>query len=108
MEITTNSCVDTSSCYELKATIAPTDLSDYNAFQNVRIFPTVGQGEVNIVLPNVQDVSISIFNLQGQLVYFETHVNDYLKKINLESTAGIYFIEISNSQGKEVFRFIKK
>lgn len=106
--ITENSCTDTSSCFSLKVNLETTNIRKINAFHKVTIYPTATNGVVNISLLDLKDVHVNVLNAQGQMVYTEDNINESIKKIALDIVPGIYFIEVRNNLGNEVFRIIRK
>lgn len=106
--VTENSCSDTSDCVTLKVNLATVSVNSLNTFEQVKIYPTVTDGFVNIALADLKDVTIKVFSTQGQLISKMSHVNESIVRIKPKIATGIYFIEISNSIGKQTFRLVKK
>jgi len=54
--------------------------------------------------------TLSVYDIMGKLVYRETYINSSGKtQVNLKAIqAGMYFIQLENKQGKEVFKIVKQ
>lgn len=102
VEITDNGCTDTSAC----VTIATVGL-DGNSLFNVSIYPNPTNGEVNVNLGNLNDVTISVYTMDGQLVFNMQNINDSNFKFELNETKGIYIIEVSVEGLKKQFKLVK-
>ena len=94
VEVLLNSCVDTSSCYNVVIT-------DLVYFENsvIELYPNPTKQYVNIILPNFSDVkSISVYNLLGKKVLDKSEIN----KNNLidisKLISGTYFISIETNE----------
>ncbi|MCH8904708.1 MAG: T9SS type A sorting domain-containing protein [Bacteroidetes bacterium] len=75
---------------------------------NVFLYPNPTQGLVNIDLGNLQDVSIKVLNVSGQLVYHEERINNSIHQFELNEPAGIYFVEISSAGGRQQYKLVKE
>ncbi len=80
-------------------------LFNYKLYPN----PTAGNYTLNIALAEQLPVKVSIYNMQGALINKETRdgaaiysLNAYLEK------AGLYFVVIETSYGKETFKLVVK
>jgi hypothetical protein len=103
VEITENSCVDTSACIS----ITNVGIEDNYWFNNVSVFPNPNQGVVNVSLGKLKGVSIHIYSVTGQLIKQITNVNTPLYTIKLNEAPGIYFMEISTAGEKKRFKLVK-
>ena len=74
----------------------------------VTIFPNPNNGLFVINLDDLKDVTISIYDLSGQLVYSEKNVNDAFHEIKLMADDGAYLVLIQSESKVYRFRIIKK
>lgn len=96
-EVTENGCVDTSIC----VAIIPVGINDESTFDNLLLYPNPSHGLVTVELGNLRDVSISVWNTVGQLVYIQQHINEPIYQIDLPKVSGVYSVEI-DAVGKKI------
>ncbi len=79
-------------------------------FKNLKanIYPNPNIGMVNIDLGKILDVSIKVYNINGQLVYEKENVSTQLHQFQLNQDSGLYIIEISNQNMKQYYKLIMK
>ncbi|HNR21258.1 MAG TPA: T9SS type A sorting domain-containing protein, partial [Bacteroidia bacterium] len=92
--------------------VLPTSISDLGIeISDLKIFPNPANDELNIQINNTRIngvITISIFDILGNIVRKETSVNPHSQIRNLKSfSPGIYFVEVKT--GKEICRakFVK-
>lgn len=76
-----------------------------NGFQSIQIYPNPVADRLFISSENLQIETIAIINLQGRQVFSEKNETQSIDVSNLSE--GLYFIEISSSEGKSVQKFVK-
>jgi Secretion system C-terminal sorting domain/Beta-propeller repeat len=86
--------LSSSSLYIQKLEKKPVGLKENKPLEYNNIYPNPSSGRVNIVLNQLVDVSINIFDTKGDLIFHETQINDNSYSINLKQPPGLYFIEI--------------
>lgn len=104
VEIFQNSCLDTSDCY----TIAPLSTGSVeNSLYTV--YPNPTNGLVTLQFEGLQDnVDVTITNIVGQVVYQQSYGQTDKIDLNINSDAGIYFIEFKTPQyNSELIKVIK-
>jgi len=75
---------------------------------NGQIFPNPNRGLVNIEMGDLKEVSITVFNLGGQLIYHEEKVTGPTHQFELDAEQGFYILEISSQGEKQQFKLIRK
>ena len=83
-------------------------INDDHFFERVSIFPNPNKGVVNIYLGDIKNVSIRAFNVNGQLLYEKTNINNEIYQFEINGTAGVYFIEVSASDKKHLYKLMKE
>lgn len=103
-EVTQNSCVDTSDCY----TIAALSVGTVDGEQ-FAVYPNPTNGLVTLQFEGLQDnVDVTITNIVGQVVYQQSYGQTDKIDLNINSDAGIYFIEFKTPQyNSELIKVIK-
>jgi uncharacterized repeat protein (TIGR03803 family) len=103
VEITVGNCVDTSAC----TTITGVGISENTVFNAVNIYPNPNKGIVNIELGDLKEVTVKVFNTNGQLVHQQENVNTPTYQFEITGAKGIYFIELSVDGLTKHFKVIK-
>ncbi|MBI35579.1 MAG: hypothetical protein CMP67_09505 [Flavobacteriales bacterium] len=82
--------------------------SDGQEKQGVRfsIYPNPNNGIFNINLGSSKNVMIQVFAANGQMVYKKEEAFG-IAQVELRGESGIYFIEITSNDGKQVFKVVK-
>jgi hypothetical protein len=80
-------------------------MESISQIKNLDVYPNPSRDIFNIrfVSEKIQDLSIRVINIMGELVYEEKanqFIGEYTKQIDLvDSSKGIYFIEIVTTDG---------
>ena len=80
---------------------------DDNSLPGVSIWPNPTGRLVNIVLGNLKDVSVKVFNVIGQVVYHKENINVSIHQFELKEAAGVYFVEVSYRGETQQFKLVK-
>ena len=90
-------CVDVTNCiYYVK----PVGLGEIAFQEQVTLYPNPTNGMVHIKLKeSAREVSVQVRNIQGQLIK-EERFNKQSFQLDLPASAGIYFIQLTNSKGE--------
>lgn len=100
-------CIDTSACI----TINDVGLNELNSESRITIFPNPANDNISIellnLLPSTKN-TISIYNIQGQLL-FQKYSDLAKTEIDISTLSkGIYFIKIQNSDNIIFQKFVKE
>lgn len=102
--VTNGSCVDTSTC----VAITGVGISS-RTLPGVTIYPNPTQGKIMVTLEKGKSASIVIRNVFGQLIASKEMTNASEAELNINEPAGIYFVEITNSDNeRSVIRVVKE
>ncbi|MEM6262568.1 MAG: T9SS type A sorting domain-containing protein [Bacteroidota bacterium] len=73
-------------------------LNSFDAYPN----PSTGTFTLNLELANADDLTISIMDAQGRLVFTERaeQTSVYTRPISLENASGIYLVQVETSRGQ--------
>ena len=102
VEVTQNTCVDTSICVN----IANIGLQEMNSLNQIFIYPNPTNGVISIRFGNVQNVKLEVYSTLGQKIYFQDNINDSDYKFLLNEPKGIYYIRLSNEDGIKRYRIV--
>jgi len=105
VEITKNSCVDTSICYSI------TNIGIIkNSFGDKLVFyPNPTSGIVNLEFgSNYKNVQIIIRNSEGKLVKYQEFKKEQNISIEIEGSKGIYLIEVISEDKKAIIKVVKQ
>jgi len=89
-------------------TVSTGGLEGNTLFNSVSIFPNPNQEMVNIDLGNLIEVSIKVFNVNGQLIYHKENINTAIFQFEFNEVPGIYFIVVNSQGEKQQFKLVKK
>lgn len=99
VEVTQNSCTDTSACVQIIVTgVSPTEESG-----TVFIYPNPTSGKVNFDFGELKNVTVFVRNVNGQLLHAIENVQSKIYQLELKEPSGIYFVEVVSS--KEFYRY---
>ncbi|NOQ71811.1 MAG: T9SS type A sorting domain-containing protein [Crocinitomix sp.] len=102
VEITKAECVDTSECY----VIVTAGVVENGALNAVKIYPNPSSGLVYVDLGDLQNVSIQVYAVSGELVYQAHNVESAIYSFKLDVDAGVYFVEVLSNDGRGQFRLV--
>jgi hypothetical protein len=103
IEITENSCKDTSICY----TVDGLSLRDNRIVIQVKIQPNPSNGNLNITLPETyQNVQVQVSDLSGRSVYSACHDSYKTGEVKLEASPGMYIISIQSPEFKATQKIV--
>lgn len=105
LELTKNGCVDTSSCKQ----IVSIGIEEISFGQGISLSPNPTTGALKIQLSeNSVSVSLKLYNASGQLLQSSVSVAGRAIDLNIQSEAGIYYLQITNEEGEVANRKIVK
>ena len=87
-------------------TVDPLVNSVSDALANINIYPNPTSGNVTIDLAEFTNANIRVSNLIGEIVHEDYKVSTPTYNFAILQAAGVYFIEISNENNKEVFKLL--
>lgn len=74
-----------------------------------KAFPNPNKGLIRLTFEKaLHNVDITLSDLQGKVVYFKQLDSVDDQQINLDFSAGIYFLHVKTSEGQSVMRIIKE
>ena len=95
VEITKNSCIDTSRCYSIYGI----GLNE-NQFEKVNLFPNPTNGKIRIDFKmNLDKIKITQIDITGKLMNTSNYLNQKNIDFELLGKSGIYIINIETSKG---------
>jgi len=75
------------------------DESSKTKVNPLRVFPNPTKGQFLIEIPEgCNEGAISVYSLQGQLLYFREFSNDKEMKLNLDVPPGAYLVKLSGNR----------
>ncbi len=96
----------TSKLYRNISSITTKIPEENTVFSDVSIYPNPSQGQTTIDLGGLNNVSINVYNVSGQLIYHKENVSDPTHQFELNADAGIYILEVSAQQQKQHYKLI--
>ncbi|GAA4937802.1 hypothetical protein GCM10023314_07990 [Algibacter agarivorans] len=83
-------------------------LEESTLISDVIIFPNPFQNVINIKLRNHNEVSVKMFNVNGQLIFNENNINTKNYQFSFDGVKGFYLIEVNFQGKKQHFKLIKQ
>ncbi len=77
-------------------------------FNSVSVFPNPSQGQITIDLGALNNLSIKVHSLGGQLIYHEENITDPTFQFELLAAPGIYILELIVQEESQHFKLIKE
>ena len=105
VEITENSCVDTSSCAEI--TIA--GLNELEESVKLVVYPNPTSNEINVMFEKtIVRLEIVITDIQGKMVLNQKYTNTDHIHLEMNMPSGVYLITVRTPQGQKTIQVIKE
>jgi len=101
--LTSNGNVDT---YILKLNQSTVSITENSFFNDASVFPNPNSGLINIELGNYTEVSISVFSVNGQLIYYKEEINASYHQFELDESPGVYIVELSSNDERQQYKLI--
>lgn len=99
VEVTENGCVDTSEC----VVITSIDFEEYKLLDAINVYPNPTKGSFLIEFNHTQELlNIRLIDYLGRVVETLQVANTNNIQMNIEGKPGIYFLEMTNRNGKKV------
>lgn len=80
---------------------------DVLSTEGVSIYPNPTEGTVSIDLGELNDVSIQVYSMDGQLVYSAGNINSSEHTFNLEGEAGLYHVIVTAENARKHLKLIR-
>jgi hypothetical protein len=75
---------------------------------DVRLYPNPVGNILNIELSKLNDVSLEIINISGQIIYSIASINNTKESIDVSYLSnGVYFIKLQGEKINKYMKFIK-
>ncbi len=93
---------------QLKSSTSITDMdNEYQQKKDIKIYPNPSNGAFNLQLGSAKFSKLSVFSYIGKQIYVESIKNKTDIKVDLPNpSAGIYYIELSNNDGRKVIKLL--
>jgi hypothetical protein len=105
VEITENSCVDTSKC----VSVITLSLSELEFYEKLIVYPNPSDDNFKVEFgKSVEDVVLEVTDIQGKLISITQVLNTAESSIKLIESPGIYFLTIKSKEGKKTIKLIKE
>ncbi len=82
-------------------------IAENDATQPIVAYPNPTSGVVTIDLEDIQDVTIKVLNMNGQVVYQQAQVNG-MHQFELTAAPGVYTIEVSTATIRKYVKLVKQ
>ncbi len=104
--ITVNGCSDTSACYN----VSGIGLTENQVTPNILLYPNPANNNITVDFGfNVDNVSISVFDMLGKVVYYSNGVNGQNVTLPVKNlNSGVYFINVKSETFNTSVQFIKE
>lgn len=97
-------CKDTSDCVYYINTVG---LEENGLLDGVSISPNPSEHSFFIDLNDLRDVSLSVYNANGQLIYETTGINQPKFELDLSEYSGVFILDITSNNTSRKFKLIR-
>jgi hypothetical protein len=105
VEISANGCVDTSNCVAIMS-IGVIEINPF--FNTVSVYPNPSKGLINIDLGILEEVAVSLFDVNGRVLYQKQNIKNATHQVKLDLVSGIYFVEIYAKGKRQYYKLIRE
>lgn len=102
VQVTQNGCTETSECIQ----VTVVGLDQFALDNQIKLFPNPNQGAFTVSWLNEEQMTINIINALGQTMTSTHTVFGASTEMNLNLSAGVYFVEIINANNERAIRRI--
>ena len=92
--------------YIQKLRAASVSTRENDLFSTIKIFPNPTTGEVFLDFTSLSNVSFRVLSTEGKVILKNANASDF-EQFELIGSPGIYFIEITSTEGNAVFKLVK-
>lgn len=82
-------------------------INENKFLQYPEVFPNPNNGIVNIDLGGVNEVSINVFNVSGQLIHHKENISADFYQFDLIGQPGFYILELSSNGTRRQYKLVK-
>lgn len=80
---------------------------DVLSTENVSVYPNPTEGKVSLDLGELNDVSIQVYSMDGQLVYTAENISSSEHTFNLEGDAGLYHVIVTAENARKHLKLVR-
>jgi uncharacterized repeat protein (TIGR03803 family) len=102
VEVSYNGCVDTSACY----TVTITELDVNPIFNTIKIYPNPGNGNITVELSSFTDVSVTVFDASGNIIYNQPSVQTRLHSFYMNAAPGTYLMQLQWNKQVQQYKLV--
>lgn len=74
---------------------------------DLKFFPNPTTDNLTLNLNDLEDVSIKIFNVNGELVYNVNRIQEEVYSFDFKFPSGVYIIEVETNKERGYSKFVK-
>jgi len=105
VELTENSCIDTSACVSITTIL----IDELSSIAIAYVYPNPSSEIVHVTFQEtVNNVELTLTDLQGKIISKQTYSSLDSTSIKLKGSKGVYFLTIKTSEGKNTIKLIKE
>lgn len=103
VEVSKNGCTVTSNCINLIHSNI-----ELKQIEKIELYPNPNSGRFVVNLGSIRNVKITIYDMNGKVVYLEEDIEESLKNIEIKGAAGVYQMEIETEGERRIFKVVKE
>ena len=101
VEVTLNGCTTASACYNVDLS----SISD-NKIATAKIYPNPSNGQFTIMLNSKQNLSVSVIDLQGRILWNKSATNSASIIVDENLPSGVYFVQLKSNQKTATYKLV--
>ncbi|MEA3445858.1 MAG: T9SS type A sorting domain-containing protein [Bacteroidota bacterium] len=102
--LTSNGSIDV---YVLKLHKSMLGINIVGKADGISVFPNPFHNIINIDFGEIRDVTITVFDISGQIVFYKDNINTSTYQFEINKAQGIYIMEVSSQGEKRKFKLVK-
>lgn len=95
-------------CFVIKLKNTTLGITENQIFDRVNIFPNPAEEHLTIDFGELINPSVSIYTIQGQLIFEKKDIRERNFKLDLHKSKGIYFVEVYAEGAHKMFKIMKQ
>jgi hypothetical protein len=104
----TNDTIQFSTTFNCSPILSGVGITDKPVFDSVNLFPNPTNDVVNLNIGELKGVKLNVYNMQGQLVYYQDDLNSSEHIFSLGTEKGVFIVELLLGDTVKRYKLVKQ